>query len=135
MHECSHKDLCPCLNWNIRQSPNCCISRNVALQIRTRSVALTVPAYIAADLVRRDCPDASMALKSLDYPPVAAVTVSYPMSSIKQDRLDEARKLPGVHACAPKHAQSRLRISASGQPQAGTVSVHSCTDLSDWASG
>jgi len=58
-------------------------------------VALTVPAYTAADLVRRDCPDASMALKSLDYPPVAAVTVSYPMSAIKQDRLDEARKLPG----------------------------------------
>ena len=65
------------------------------LQICTRSVALTVPAYTAADLVRRDCPDASMALKSLDYPPVAAVTVSYPMSAIKQDRLDEARKLPG----------------------------------------
>ena len=64
-------------------------------QIRTRSVALTVPAYIAADLLRRDCPDASMALKSLDYPPVAAVTVSYPMDAIKQDRLDEARKLPG----------------------------------------
>ena len=67
------------------------------VQIRTRSVALTVPAYVAADLVRRDCPDASMALKSLDYPPVAAVTVSYPMSAIKQDRLDEARKLPGAH--------------------------------------
>ena len=65
------------------------------VQIRTRSVALTVPAYIAADLLRRDCPDASMALKSLDYPPVAAVTVSYPMDAIKQDRLDEARKLPG----------------------------------------
>ena len=65
------------------------------MQVRTRSVALTVPAYIAADLVRRDCPDASMALKSLDYPPVAAVTVSYPMDAIKRDRLDEARKLPG----------------------------------------
>ena len=59
-------------------------------------MALTVPAYIAADLVRRDCPDAAMALKSLDYPPVAAVTVSYPMSAIKQDRLDDARKLPGA---------------------------------------
>ena len=68
---------------------------NACAQVRTRSVALTVPAYIAADLVRRDCPDASMALKSLDYPPVAAVTVSYPMDAIKQDRLDEARKLPG----------------------------------------
>ena len=64
-------------------------------------MALTVPAYIAADLLRRDCPDASMALKSLDYPPVAAVTVSYPMDAIKQDRLDEARKLPGQRAHLP----------------------------------
>lgn len=64
-------------------------------QVRTKSVALTVPAYVAADLIRRDCPDASLALKSLDYPPVAAVTVAYPMTSIRQDRLDEARKLPG----------------------------------------
>ena len=74
-------------------------------------MALTVPAYIAADLVRRDCPDASMALKSLDYPPVAAVTVSYPMSAIKQDRLDEARKLPGARLCPlsilPPPAQQR----------------------------
>lgn len=67
--------------------------------MRARSVALTVPAYVAADLIRRDCPDASMALKSLDYPPVAAVTLAYPMSSIRQDRLDEARKLPG--SCLP----------------------------------
>ncbi|CAL5228570.1 g11727 [Coccomyxa viridis] len=71
-------------------------------KVRTRSVALTVPAYTAADLVRRDCPDASMALKSLDYPPVAAVTVSYPMSAIKQDRLDESRKLPGFGQLHPR---------------------------------
>lgn len=63
--------------------------------MRTRAVALTVPAYVAADLLRRDCPDASAALKSLDYPPVAAVTLAYPMSAIRADRLDEARKLPG----------------------------------------
>lgn len=65
-------------------------------QVRTRAVALTVPAYTAADLLRRDCPDASAALKSLDYPPVAAVTLAYPMSALRQDRLDAARKLPGA---------------------------------------
>ncbi len=85
--------LSNCLYTNTRL---CLTPHWHVLQIRTRSVALTVPAYTAADLVRRDCPDASMALKSLDYPPVAAVTVSYPMSAIKQDRLDEARKLPGA---------------------------------------
>ena len=74
--------------------------------MRARAVALTVPAYIAADLLRRDCPDAAAALKSLDYPPVAAVTVAYPKSSLRQDRLDAAQYLPGtrqqrlpLHAC------------------------------------
>ncbi|KAK9902125.1 hypothetical protein WJX75_005247 [Coccomyxa subellipsoidea] len=71
-------------------------------KVRARSVALTVPAYVAADLIRRDCPDASMALKSLDYPPVAAVTLAYPMSSIRQDRLDDTRKLPGFGQLHPR---------------------------------
>lgn len=65
-------------------------------QLRARCVALTVPAYVAADLVRRECPDAAEALKALDYPPVAAVTVAYPMSSIRQDRLNQANELPGA---------------------------------------
>eukprot|EP00887_Chlorella_sp_A99_P001230 scaffold14.g1230.t1 len=38
-------------------------------EVRARVVALTVPAYVAADLVRREAPDAAAALKSLDYPP------------------------------------------------------------------
>ena len=59
-------------------------------------MALTVPAYVAADLLRRDCPDAAAALKSLDYPPVAAVTVAYPKSALRQDRLDAAQNLPGM---------------------------------------
>lgn len=61
-----------------------------------RSVALTVPAYIAADLISSSCPDAAKGLRSLDYPPVAAVSVAYPMSSLRQDRLDAAGALPGV---------------------------------------
>ena len=61
-------------------------------------MALTVPAYVAADLVRRECPDAAAALKALDYPPVAAVTVAYPMSAIRQDRLNQANELPGASA-------------------------------------
>ena len=59
-------------------------------------MALTVPAYVAADLVRRECPDAAAALKALDYPPVAAVTVAYPMSAIRPDRLNQANELPGA---------------------------------------
>ncbi len=73
-------------------------------------MALTVPAYVAADLIRRDCPDASLALKSLDYPPVAAVTLAYPMSSIRQDRLDEAMKLPGSCFWLTKASCHRLQM-------------------------
>ena len=43
-----------------------------------------------------DCSNASTVLKSLT-PAHGRVTVSYPMSAVKQDRLDEARKLPGAH--------------------------------------
>lgn len=70
--------------------------------VKARAVALTVPAYTAADLVRRDCPDASLALKSLDYPPVAAVTIAYPMSAIQQDRLNQAGELPGFGQLHPR---------------------------------
>ena len=59
-------------------------------------MALTVPSYVAADLLRRDCPDASSALKTIDYPPVAAVSIAYPMSAIQQDRLDQQGNLPGA---------------------------------------
>ena len=64
--------------------PGCC-----------RSVALTVPAYVAADLIISSCSEAAEGLRSLDYPPVAAVSVAYPMSSLRQDRLDAAGALPG----------------------------------------
>jgi hypothetical protein len=67
-----------------------------APQVRARCVALTVPAYTAAELVRRECPDAAAALKALDYPPVAAVTVAYPLSALRADRLDASGQLQGA---------------------------------------
>ncbi|KAK9806433.1 hypothetical protein WJX73_006768 [Symbiochloris irregularis] len=70
--------------------------------IKARCVALTVPAYVAADLLRRDCPDASAGLKSIDYPPVAAVSLAYPMSAILQDRLDQQGNLPGFGQLHPR---------------------------------
>lgn len=78
--------------------------------IRARCVALTVPAYVAADLLRRDCPDASSGLKSIDYPPVAAVSIAYPMSAIQQDRLDQQGNLPGEHSVL--HAAFELAVTA-----------------------
>ena len=51
--------------------------------VRTRTVALTVPAYVAADLLQSNCQAAAEKLRSFDYPPVAAISLSYPFSSIR----------------------------------------------------
>lgn len=64
-------------------------------RIRTRSVALTVPAYVAADLLQQDCSAAAEKLRGFDYPPVGAVTLAYPMSSIRDDRKDKEGQVPG----------------------------------------
>lgn len=58
-------------------------------EIRSRTVALTVPSYVAADLLRPVSSNAADKLASFDYPPVAAVTLAYPESAIRDDRLDE----------------------------------------------
>lgn len=70
--------------------------------LRSRTVALTVPAYVAADLFEKQSAKAAEALRSFDYPPVAAVTIAYPMSAIRQDRLDEQGKLPGFGQLHPR---------------------------------
>ena len=67
-----------------------------------RAVALTAPAYVAADLLQREVPDAAAALKSLDYPPVAAVTLSYPETALLPDRLDAGGALPGFGQLHPR---------------------------------
>lgn len=72
-------------------------------EVKTRSVALTVPAYVAADLVRRESPDAASLLKDIDYPPVAAVSLAYPKSSVLQSRLDAENNLQGIPGI-PRHA-------------------------------
>lgn len=71
-------------------------------EVRTRSVALTVPAYVAADLVAAKAPAAAEALKSLDYPPVGAITLAYPESALRADRLDANGNLPGFGQLHPR---------------------------------
>ncbi|KAL3159086.1 hypothetical protein ABBQ32_011084 [Trebouxia sp. C0010 RCD-2024] len=71
-------------------------------QIKTRAVALTVPAYIAADLLQQDCAGAADKLRGFDYPPVAAITLAYPMSSIRDDRKDKAGEVPGFGQLHPR---------------------------------
>lgn len=46
--------------------------------------------------VQEASPGTAKSLQEFDYPPVAAVSMSYPMSAIREDRKDAAGKLPGV---------------------------------------
>lgn len=71
-------------------------------QIRTRTVAMTVPSYVAADLLRPVSPVAAKALSSFDYPPVAAVTLTYPETALRPDRLDANGNLPGFGQLHPR---------------------------------
>ncbi|CAI5485626.1 unnamed protein product [Closterium sp. Naga37s-1] len=58
-----------------------------AKQLSARSLLLTVPSYVAADLLKPYSAAAAAALSSFYYPPVAAVTISYPKEAIREDRL------------------------------------------------
>lgn len=46
--------------------------------------------------VQAASPDAADALRDFDYPPVAAVTLAYPLSAIREDRKGADGKLPGI---------------------------------------
>lgn len=70
--------------------------------LRARSVALTVPAYVAADLLEKEAPKAAEGLRSFDYPPVGSVTLSYPLSALRDDRMDENGALPGFGQLHPR---------------------------------
>ena len=70
-------------------------------RLKTRSVSLTIPAHSVANLLQPISSSASSALSSIDYPPVAAVAVSYPMSAIREDRKDAAGTLPGKSHTIP----------------------------------
>ncbi|PSC75640.1 Protoporphyrinogen oxidase chloroplastic [Micractinium conductrix] len=71
-------------------------------ELRSRAVALTIPAYVAADLLEGAAPSAAAGLKSLDYPPVGAITLAYPESAIRPDRLDAQGNLPGFGQLHPR---------------------------------
>jgi len=53
-------------------------------QVEARSVVLTTPAYVTADLLQHLAPTASQALREIPYPPVACVVVAYPQTALKQ---------------------------------------------------
>jgi len=85
-----------------------------AAELRARSVALTAPAYVVADLVRAAAPNASDALKSFDYPPVGAVTLAYPLSAIRDDRKAADGSVPGAQKWQLRACSYMARLVSPG---------------------
>ncbi|KAK4379793.1 hypothetical protein RND71_001655 [Anisodus tanguticus] len=57
------------------------------VSLQSRSIVMTVPSYVASNILRPLSVAAADALSNFYYPPVAAVTVSYPKESIRDERL------------------------------------------------
>lgn len=70
--------------------------------LKSHCVALTVPAYAAANILQVASSKTAESLREFDYPPVGAVSISYPMSAIREDRKDAAGKLPGFGQLHPR---------------------------------
>lgn len=70
--------------------------------LTARSVAMTIPAWALADLLKDKAPYASAALASFDYPPVGAVTLAYPDAAIRDDRRAPDGSVPGFGQLHPR---------------------------------
>ncbi|KAF7063449.1 hypothetical protein CFC21_069967 [Triticum aestivum] len=57
------------------------------VSVQAKSVIMTIPSYVASDILRPLSIDAADALSKFYYPPVAAVTVSYPKEAIRKECL------------------------------------------------
>ncbi|KAF6265212.1 amine oxidase [Scenedesmus sp. NREL 46B-D3] len=73
-----------------------------AATLTTRSVAMTIPAWALADLLKEQAPAASQALASFDYPPVGAVTLAYPVAAVREDRKAADGSVPGFGQLHPR---------------------------------
>eukprot|EP00798_Chlamydomonas_sp_ICE-L_P007469 gene7469-611_t len=72
------------------------------VEIKTKTVSMTPPSYIVADLFDSHSPEAAEALRSFDYPPVAAVTLSYPNDVVREDRKKPDGSVPGFGQLHPR---------------------------------
>ncbi|XP_030471495.1 protoporphyrinogen oxidase 1, chloroplastic [Syzygium oleosum] len=57
------------------------------VSLQTKSVVMTIPSHVASGLLRPLSAAAADALSKFYYPPVAAVTISYPKEAIRSERL------------------------------------------------
>ncbi|GMI66683.1 hypothetical protein like AT4G01690 [Hibiscus trionum] len=57
------------------------------VSLQSRSVVMTIPSHVASNLLHPLSAAAADALSQFYYPPVAAVSISYPKEAIRKDRL------------------------------------------------
>ncbi|XP_058076592.1 protoporphyrinogen oxidase 1, chloroplastic [Magnolia sinica] len=69
------------------------------VSIQTKSVVMTVPSHVASNLLRPLSNAAADALSKFYYPPVAAVSISYPKEAIRKECLidDELKGFGQLH--------------------------------------
>lgn len=56
-----------------------------AVTLTAKSVVMTAPAYVVADVFEKEAPKAAEALNKIPYPAVGAVTIAFPKTAIKPD--------------------------------------------------
>nr|O24163.1 RecName: Full=Protoporphyrinogen oxidase, chloroplastic; Short=PPO; AltName: Full=Protoporphyrinogen IX oxidase isozyme I; Short=PPO I; Short=PPX I; Flags: Precursor [Nicotiana tabacum]CAA73865.1 protoporphyrinogen oxidase [Nicotiana tabacum] len=57
------------------------------VSLQSRSIVMTVPSYVASNILRPLSVAAADALSNFYYPPVGAVTITYPQEAIRDERL------------------------------------------------
>ncbi|MQL41702.1 protoporphyrinogen oxidase, partial [Escherichia coli] len=55
------------------------------VSLKTKTVVMTIPSYVASTLLRPLSAAAADALSNFYYPPVAAVSISYPKEAIRSE--------------------------------------------------
>ncbi|WCJ22593.1 Protoporphyrinogen oxidase chloroplastic [Euphorbia peplus] len=72
-----------------------------SVSLQTKSVVLTIPSHIASGLLNPLSTTAGEALSKFYYPPVAAVSISYPKDAIRTERLIDS-ELKGFGQLHPR---------------------------------
>jgi len=80
-------------------------------RVRSRSVVLTAPAYVAATLLKPTSAEAAATLEEIRYPCVGAVTVEYPLSAFRDPE----------HGKGPVNGFGQLHPRSQGIRTLGTI--------------
>ena len=72
------------------------------VSVSAKSVVFTTPSYVAAQLLRREIPDAHSQLNSFFYPPVGSVVLSYKKSDIREEMFGDDGRINAFGQLHPR---------------------------------